>query len=951
MAAPIIAGCLGGYSAEFLTPEEQERFTFVKTKLCGNKEVDVANLRKSGMSSLVELINQMQWTEISTFLEVSYPDLVKAFFVCMRTEEDGSLVSSVKGTLIRIDPELLKVLFNVKTSGFSGIHSEDAQVKGLGIIGPGFKLRDGKIDINQLSAFNRLLHFIVCQILVPRSATFSSCTKADSDMMYWAIQNKEINMAAVIMERMKFARDQIWDTKSKLNVSLPYAHLLIKIFKHFGVDFSGAVVEKMGQAIRSRNLKKSGFSVENGIWFKASVADGEAIIIDTAVVHPEMGSANMDPELPVESILAPAVEAAESSGPSIAEVQYESAVEEERASVEASGFPEEPVQTFAERRIEDLLPEDIIPVEDPHPSIVVASILADIIDSIPFISSAPEASSSVAKETVAPGHIDEQMEDVPVEVEHQAAQGDLQVEPAPSQGEQVSDEENAPIEGELSKEGHEGASPDVDKVEEQRDFSNLDDREGVTASSSSSDDDVPPAENKSKKKGKEAVSGLLADSPFQRKAKKKIVIQLKPVIDRLNVQGPTGPDVQDAGPSGPSVQESRPLESESVQSEAEEILAPKPPAPSSPSHTPIPPTPPSDPTAPPAPQTFNKPQSRPISSPTPFQSTIPSPSPSFEAPPVSSAGASSSSSGPSLGPTDAPHTTSHSFLHPTPPPSFITIIPVHAQLSSPFIEKIKDEFEEGILRSVLKVGDHIHRADPSVPASKKRKLTSTSSSSSEPKYSPLWFSLTVANHHNPLYREYLSKVAYATIINLPFQNLTDYLHTIFPYTSLSKTEKSKMFSLAHSKSEEQWGKGHKDLLKKFTLARSARFPPRDHFLTLSEWFRMYHKELWAPFIQSEIKMIRHFMLFNNYRYINKLPEVQLCQFKKAISALSPVPAHSSDIKVDFATLQIPEEIALPQIHFLVMESSVGSIIFERYAREKLPKSNKPIKVCITALKL
>ncbi|MQL95609.1 hypothetical protein Taro_028278 [Colocasia esculenta] len=259
----------------------RERFTFVKTKLCGHKEVDVANLKKSGMSSVVDLINQMQWTEISTFSEVSYPDLVKAFFVCMKTEEDGSLVSSVKGIMIRIDPELLKMLFNVKTSGFSGVHTVDTQVKGLGIIGPGFKLRDGKIDINQLSAFNRLLHFIVCQILVPRSATFSSCTKADSDMMYWAIQNKEINMAAVIMERMKFARDQIWDTKSKLNVSLPYAHLLTKIFKHFGVDLSGAVVEKMGQAIRSRNLKKSGFSVENGVWVKASVAECEAIIDDT----------------------------------------------------------------------------------------------------------------------------------------------------------------------------------------------------------------------------------------------------------------------------------------------------------------------------------------------------------------------------------------------------------------------------------------------------------------------------------------------------------------------------------------------------------------------------------------------------------------------------------------------------------------------------------------------
>ncbi|MQL97550.1 hypothetical protein Taro_030242 [Colocasia esculenta] len=207
MAAPAIADSLGGYSVEFLTPEQQERFTFVKTKLCGHKEVDIEDLKKNGMSSIVEKINQMQWKGVTTYSEVSYPDLVKAFYVCLRTEADGSLVSSVKGTLIKIDPELLRMLFEVNTSGFSGVHTEDAQEKGLGIVGLGFKLREGKLDINQLNAFNRLLHFIVCQILAPRSATFSSCTKADSDLMFWAIQNKEINVAAVIMERMKFARE------------------------------------------------------------------------------------------------------------------------------------------------------------------------------------------------------------------------------------------------------------------------------------------------------------------------------------------------------------------------------------------------------------------------------------------------------------------------------------------------------------------------------------------------------------------------------------------------------------------------------------------------------------------------------------------------------------------------------------------------------------------------
>ncbi|MQL81782.1 hypothetical protein Taro_014241 [Colocasia esculenta] len=645
MAAPVIADSLGGYSAEFLTPEQQERFTFVKTKLCGNKEVDVANLRKSGMSSVVDLINQMQWTEITTFSEVSYPDLVKAFFVCMKTEEDGSLVSSVKGIMIRIDPELLKILFNVKSSGFSGVHTVDVQVK---------------------------------------------------------------------------------------------------------------VVEKMGQAIRSRNLKKSGFSEENGVWSKASVAEGEAIIDDTSVVHQEMGSADMIPDLPVESISAPAVGAAKSSGPSIAEVQSESAVEEERVSVAASEFLEESVPIFAERRIEDILPEDIVPVEDPLPSTVVASILSDNIDSIPFTSSALEACGSVAEEAVASCHFDVQMEDVPVELEHPDGQGDSVLADAPIQGEQVSNEEEAPAQGEQSKdnEAEEGDHLDQPVGSAPKNVNiprgSEDVREGETASSSSSDDDEPSPASEAQSKGKEVKSEfpMLSNTPFERPVKQKIIINLKPVIERLDAQGQilcslqadtnsifmsqasaskelasvrnamkwfnkemgtmkemlekilkvvgdhipppadqaqesgpsgpapeaaaaaepeeVGPEVpadQVAGPPGPSEQgsgPSGPLVSEFVQIEVEEFLAPKPPAPSSPSHTPIPPSPPSAPTAPPAPQTFKKPQSRPISSPTPFPSqststpasstSIPSPSPIPEVPPASSAGASSSSSGPSLGP-------------------------------------------------------------------------------------------------------------------------------------------------------------------------------------------------------------------------------------------------------------------------------------------------------------
>ncbi|MQL85814.1 hypothetical protein Taro_018338 [Colocasia esculenta] len=145
MASSTVSDSVGGYGAAFLTAEEQTRFASVKAKLCGHKVVDLADLEKSGMGSLVEALQRLKWTKIATLSDVSYPDLVK------ETEEDGTLTSMVKGTQVRITRELLASLFEVSTSSHSGVHTVDTHVKGLGIIGPEYRLKDGKLDINQLS--------------------------------------------------------------------------------------------------------------------------------------------------------------------------------------------------------------------------------------------------------------------------------------------------------------------------------------------------------------------------------------------------------------------------------------------------------------------------------------------------------------------------------------------------------------------------------------------------------------------------------------------------------------------------------------------------------------------------------------------------------------------------------------------------------------------------------
>ncbi|MQL86908.1 hypothetical protein Taro_019441 [Colocasia esculenta] len=219
MAASGSSDSVGGYSVTFLTADQQNRFTAVKIKLCGNKAVDIEDLEKHGMHIIVEAIQRMKWLRLVTVSEPSYPDLAKAFYTYLKTEEDGSLSSSVKGTPIHITYDLLERLFGVSTVGQSGVDTVDIHAKG--------------------------------------------------------------------------------------------------IFKHYGIDLKGEVMEKMGQPIRSRNLKKSGFSLVRNVWTKTSVAEGEEII----------GGAS---EIPI--------------------------VQEEEAEVRV----EEPVAVV--RRIEEIAPKHIEPV-------------------------------------------------------------------------------------------------------------------------------------------------------------------------------------------------------------------------------------------------------------------------------------------------------------------------------------------------------------------------------------------------------------------------------------------------------------------------------------------------------------------------------------------------------------------------------------------------------------
>ncbi|MQL78450.1 hypothetical protein Taro_010876, partial [Colocasia esculenta] len=94
-----------------------------------------------------------------------------------------------------------------------------------------------------------------------------------------------------------------------------------------------------------------------------------------------------------------------------------------------------------------------------------------------------------------------------------------------------------------------------------------------------------------------------------------------------------------------------------------------------------------------------------------------------------------------------------------------------------------------------------------------------------------------------------------------------------------------------SKTEDQWAKANKAIYKKF---------------------------------EKEIKLIRQFQMYNDYCFVNGLPEVQLGQCRATITQLRTENPVNVPLQVDFASLKMPDILFLPKLHFLLMDSNVES---------------------------
>ncbi|MQL83830.1 hypothetical protein Taro_016327, partial [Colocasia esculenta] len=246
------------------------------------------------------------------------------------------------------------------------------------------------------------------------------------------------------------------------------------------------------------------------------MAEGDTIIGEALEVQ--------DEAVPTEAVAAaPAVqddqENARAEVPAIQEQQEEIPIVQEDQAAATTDVQEIATEVNIEApvvsssRIADIPPEGIKPVgqieEVITPTSRVASILRSVLDSIPSTQGEQEQlTEEVSKEAMAPGHIEDVvMVDAPIDGEHTAETAtEPQGEPSP----------NPPVdqfqEGVLTSPSESEEEVNVENVEP---FARASDRSKVVAP------EIP----------------LLTRKPHWRLRQKKLKVNMKPIIERLDEQG------------------------------------------------------------------------------------------------------------------------------------------------------------------------------------------------------------------------------------------------------------------------------------------------------------------------------------------------------------------------------------------------------------------------------
>ncbi|KAJ1377137.1 hypothetical protein SESBI_49198 [Sesbania bispinosa] len=152
----------------------------------------------------------LEYEGLKHFVSIECPyliELMKVFYYNL-TISHGDLCSEVKGVKIRVRPS--------DWLSLAGLEFEGLQ-------------QPNKVNAGSLNVEDRLLHYTLARILIPRGSNYAQLTEEDIFVL-WAIEERIlINWPQYICQHMQ-------KMKARKMTDLPYAMLITKMFSHYGVD-------------------------------------------------------------------------------------------------------------------------------------------------------------------------------------------------------------------------------------------------------------------------------------------------------------------------------------------------------------------------------------------------------------------------------------------------------------------------------------------------------------------------------------------------------------------------------------------------------------------------------------------------------------------------------------------------------------------------------------------
>ena len=181
----------------------------------------------------------MGWLPVVTVSEPIFPTLVRAFYSRMTYGLGGPIRTTVRGVEIELSPESICRILDVPPVGLRVY-----EAKAWPTI-PGFEPREaiqrlcgladahgmGKPSAHSLTVPSRVLHHMICSILLPRGGHRDEVSYYEAFLVDSLLTGRRILVGYVMMRHMMSC------CESTTRV-LPYGRFLTRVFKDAGVDLS-----------------------------------------------------------------------------------------------------------------------------------------------------------------------------------------------------------------------------------------------------------------------------------------------------------------------------------------------------------------------------------------------------------------------------------------------------------------------------------------------------------------------------------------------------------------------------------------------------------------------------------------------------------------------------------------------------------------------------------------